>query len=90
MLPVDAESAAALLQYGALGVVVLMLLLGACFAFLLLRSFEKSVDRVTRSIDRGFFSVGAALNAAEERLHAHIEGERPSTRITQPSPKPTH
>jgi hypothetical protein len=100
MIPVDAESASALLQYGALGIVVLMLLLGSWFGLFLARMFERNVKDLTDTVRDGFkdtngnlnqtrHNLNNALTRVQENLLERIDG-RDSSRITLPSPKPPH
>jgi hypothetical protein len=78
MLPVDPQSASSLLQYGALGVVVIMLLLGAWFGQALMKMIPQAVDRLADrlhdAITRGFQSVIQDIKETRHDLRNTVTG----------------
>lgn len=73
------------LQYGALGVVVLMLMLGAWFGKALMSILERAIDkfdatlvRVDTNVDQTRHHLSNALMGVEERLRRTIEDDRPT------------
>lgn len=97
-VPVDPSQAAALLQYGALGVVVLLILIGSAFGFRMLGSFESAVDRLGDRIAEGFQGVHANVDRtrhalvnqvmqAEENISQQIEQGDRATLPAVPRPE---